>query len=74
MPLAARRPFTQFEEMTRQNLATYQNALSMFNPFAAGQKSATATGGGDDASEDLQDIKSQMAAMQQQLAALAGKK
>ncbi len=37
-------PVKQFEELTRQNLALFQQAATMFNPFAAEQKK-DATGG-----------------------------
>ena len=30
-------PFQQFEAMGKQNMAMFENAMRMFNPFAAGQ-------------------------------------
>ena len=33
-------PFQQFESMGKQNMAMFENAMRMFNPFAAGQNGA----------------------------------
>jgi polyhydroxyalkanoate synthesis repressor PhaR len=34
-------PFQQFESMGKQNMAMFENAMRLFNPFAAGQNGAT---------------------------------
>jgi polyhydroxyalkanoate synthesis repressor PhaR len=36
-------PFQQFESMGKQNMAMFENAMRLFNPFAAGQAAAAAT-------------------------------
>ena len=36
-------PFQQFESMGKQNMAMFENAMRMFNPFAAGQPLAGQT-------------------------------
>jgi len=72
-------PFGQFEEMGKQNMAMFENAMKMFTPFA-GQtntppKSGTAsteqenTPAADaaDPAEKLEDLQSKLNAMQQQL-------
>jgi polyhydroxyalkanoate synthesis regulator protein len=33
-------PFQQFESMGKQNMAMFENAMRLFNPFAAGQNGA----------------------------------
>lgn len=35
-------PFQQFESMGKQNMAMFENAMRLFNPFAAGQAGAAA--------------------------------
>ena len=67
-------PFGQFEEMGKQNMAMFENAMKMFSPFYAagenaseeGQASADTSAGSDDSSE-LDALKAQLAQMQQQL-------
>lgn len=69
---AGMNPFKQFEEMGRQNMAIYQRAMSMFNPFGpqgAGQggvPGAPATGEGEKPS-DLGSLKDKLEAIQKQL-------
>ncbi|MBL8645326.1 MAG: polyhydroxyalkanoate synthesis repressor PhaR [Rhodospirillaceae bacterium] len=62
-------PMQRMEEMGKQNLALFENAMKMFNPFAAQTK--TDTGGGTPAaapgSENLDSLKSQLDAMQAKL-------
>jgi polyhydroxyalkanoate synthesis repressor PhaR len=36
-------PFQQFESMGKQNMAMFENAMRLFNPFAAGQPGAPGT-------------------------------
>ncbi|MBX9947435.1 MAG: polyhydroxyalkanoate synthesis repressor PhaR [Reyranella sp.] len=38
-------PFQQFETMGKQNMAMFENAMRMFNPFRAGQPGAAAQAG-----------------------------
>ncbi len=38
-------PFQQFESMGKQNMAMFENAMRMFNPFRAGQPGAAAPAG-----------------------------
>ena len=69
-------PMQRMEEMGKQNMALFENAMKMFNPFA--QMNRT-TGTPPDAakpapepgkSEDIDDLKTQLNAMQAQLAKL----
>jgi polyhydroxyalkanoate synthesis repressor PhaR len=69
---------TGYEEQIRQNLALFDRAMKMFSPFPFnGAESDTPTGaapaGAEPAKDDLDQLKKQMAAMQEQLAALAKK-
>lgn len=70
-------PMKQFEEATRRNMELYEQAMAMFNPFAAGRggKPAETEEGkaGADAPADEDDIgklKGQLDEMQRQLDAL----
>jgi polyhydroxyalkanoate synthesis regulator protein len=69
-------PMAAFEEQAQRNMALFQQALSMWSPFAAGMPGAaakTASPAEDDASKDeqLADLRKQMEAMQKQLDAMA---
>jgi polyhydroxyalkanoate synthesis repressor PhaR len=67
-----------YEEQIRQNLALFDRAMKMFSPFpfrgeegeAGAASAASAT---EPAKDDLAELRNQMAAMQEQLAALAKK-
>ena len=69
-------PFDRFQEMSKQNIAFFEQAMKMWSPFRAGQP-----GGAPEAtpsaakpelkSNDLDDLKSQMQALQKQLESLA---
>ncbi|WP_119422015.1 polyhydroxyalkanoate synthesis repressor PhaR [Desertibaculum subflavum] len=68
---AGMNPFKQFEEMGRQNMAIYQRAMSMFNPFA-GQGGAPGAPGAPppaegEPSKDLDSLKDKLEAIQKQL-------
>jgi len=77
-------PFGQFEEMGKQNMAMFENAMKMFTPFSGqaegtqGNGSAPATqekqpnADADDPAEKLEDLQSKLNAMQQQLNQLSG--
>ena len=66
-------PFKQFEEMGRQNMAIYQRAMSMFNPFTGqpGGPGGIPGGGpaqpGSEAPSDLGSLKDKLEAIQKQL-------
>ena len=67
-----------YEEQIRQNLALFDRAMKMFSPFPfRGEEgeagAAPATAAAEPAKDDLADLRNQMAAMQEQLAALAKK-
>lgn len=76
-------PFGQFEEMNKQNIALFEQTMKMFSPFlaegengekpgAGGTKPTTPSAPQSDAS--LNELKSQLEAMQAQLNSLAGGK
>lgn len=64
-----------FDDQIRQNMALFDRAMKMFTPFAyRGDDPAAASPLPPRDDDALADLKKQMAAMQAQLAALAGKK
>lgn len=67
-------PFTTFEEMSRQNMALFESAMNMFTPMGQqpGQSDAEKPkkGASDD---DIDALRSQLAAMQERLDKLGGK-
>ncbi|HFD16064.1 MAG TPA: polyhydroxyalkanoate synthesis repressor PhaR [Rhodospirillales bacterium] len=75
-------PVKQFEELTRQNLALFQQAANMFNPFAGEQKPASGderreaeerAGEAADAQalgDEVRELRRQMEALQRQIDAL----
>lgn len=70
-------PMAAFEEQAQRNMAMFQQALSMWAPFA--QPGATPPGMGQSASEaakdeQLAEMRKQLAAMQKQLDAMGGDK
>ena len=72
-------PFGQFEEMGKQNMALFEQALKMLSPFGAAGAETPAPSTGPSAaapSEDprLQRLESQLEAMRQQIDALSRKK
>src|ERR1700679_2675808 len=68
-----------YEEQIRQNLALFDRAMKMFSPFPSGAEgkdpapAAEPTTAPEPAKDDLAELRKQMAAMQEQLAALAKK-
>jgi len=66
-------PFRQFEEMGRQNMAMFEQAMSMFKPPA---KTASDEGDGerDSESDELARLREQLQEMQRNLDRLASKK
>lgn len=78
-------PFGQLEEMNKKNMALFENAMRMFTPpFYKGEESgdtpAQAAPSAEEAAQqhqtvdDLQDMKKQLEAMQEQLSKLASSK
>jgi len=75
-------PLERFEEMSKQNMAFFEQAMRMWNPFKGGMgmpgmpgaPSAPASGGEKPAeapsANEITDLKSQMAALQRQIEAL----
>ena len=78
-PLATPPGMGVFDEQIRQNMALFDRAMKMFTPFAfrgdemAGGAPKTATPAAAKDEESLVEIKRQMAAMQEQIAALSKK-
>lgn len=69
-------PFNPFEEMGKQNVAFFENAMKMFTPFydKSGRPiQPTAGEPGRPSSSPLDELQSRLNAMQRQLDALAGK-
>jgi len=64
------------ENMTRQNLQLFENAMAMFTPFTAGGKGEAAgkTKPAAAPSEEVADLKEEMEAMRRQLAELSQRK
>lgn len=67
-------PFRSIEEMGRQNMAMFQRAMTMFNPFVnagepGGEKSAGTATGGEPAEVDV--LKTQLEELRKQVEALA---
>ena len=63
-----------FEEQIRQNLALFDKAMKMFTPFAYKPEDAPAAAPAPEpAKDDLAELKQQLQAMQEQIAALAKK-
>lgn len=69
-------PMERMEEMGKQNVALFENAMKMFNPFAQVDRSAEAAASSarpapeSSKSEDIDELKTQLNAMQAQLAKL----
>jgi polyhydroxyalkanoate synthesis repressor PhaR len=76
-------PFDRFQEMSKQNIAFFEQAMRMFSPFRQGQPGGQSGGQQGAAPEtapaakpepkgnELDDLKSQMQALQKQLETLA---
>jgi polyhydroxyalkanoate synthesis repressor PhaR len=72
-------PVDRFDEMTKQNMALFQNAARMFNPFAATAAGAAREEPGEQASaaparDDVAELKNQLAAMQRQIEEIGKKR
>ena len=69
-------PFQQFEEMGKQNMALFENAMKMFTPFYGGEENEASNKAGpkpqaqakpDAAEEKLHELREQLEFMQNQL-------
>ncbi|WP_430474249.1 polyhydroxyalkanoate synthesis repressor PhaR [Thalassospira lucentensis] len=76
-------PFGQFEEMNKQNIALFEQTMKMFSPFPHGTDAGQQDGsnpaqptapGAAKSDASLNELKSQLEAMQAQLNSLAGGK
>ncbi|WP_295811915.1 polyhydroxyalkanoate synthesis repressor PhaR [uncultured Nitratireductor sp.] len=69
-------PMKMVEEQTRRNIEMFQNAMRMFAPTppGAGQNAAAEDGAGEDAprSDDLKELREQIAAMQRKIDSMGG--
>jgi polyhydroxyalkanoate synthesis regulator protein len=71
-------PMDRFEEMSKQNMAFFEQAMRMWNPFKGGTPGATAAGSAGAAAkpaeapsaDEINDLKAQMSALQRQIEAL----
>jgi polyhydroxyalkanoate synthesis repressor PhaR len=69
-------PFDRFQEMSKQNIAFFEQAMRMWSPFRGNQGAEPGSAGSAPAkaepkSADLDDLKAQMQALQKQLETLA---
>ncbi len=82
-------PFGKFEEMGKQNMTLFENAMKMFTPFYAGGEPGSNSGGnpganagtnakapqaGESRNTDIESLKTQLADMQAKLERMAGGK
>jgi polyhydroxyalkanoate synthesis repressor PhaR len=66
-------PVGQLNDMTRQNMALWQQAATMFSPFPTARPSQEASTGSE-ADSDVEGLKRQIAALQAEVARLEGGK
>jgi polyhydroxyalkanoate synthesis repressor PhaR len=66
-------PFRQFEDMGRQNMAMFQRAMSMFNPFAATMENKDKPKG-EVPDEDLSNLREKLAVLERQIDNLSKQK
>lgn len=75
-------PFGQIEEISKQNMAMFENAMKMFTPFYVQNGEQPPAEGlaapqqpkSDDGDDDINELRSQMLEMQRKLDSLSGKK
>jgi polyhydroxyalkanoate synthesis repressor PhaR len=70
-------PFNQFEEMSKQNMAIFETAMKMFSPFYTEDeesKKSKEDGVSGARNEQLEDLRSRINKMQQQLDALSDRR
>ena len=63
-------PFRQFEDISRQNMAMFQRAMSMFTPFGAAEKEKAKP---EVADEDLSNLREKLAVLERQIDNLSKK-
>jgi polyhydroxyalkanoate synthesis repressor PhaR len=70
-------PFGRFEEMSKQNIAFFERAMRMFNPFQQAGKPAGGEGETppkpEQSEDQLKQLKSRLEALQREVSALADK-
>jgi polyhydroxyalkanoate synthesis regulator protein len=62
------------EDLTRQNLQMFENAMAMFTPFGTAKGAEPAGKGAAKPAEDISELKEEMEAMRRQLAELSQRK
>src|SRR5262245_18822912 len=62
------------EDLTRQNLQMFENAMAMFSPFGTATKTSEPSKTPAKPAEDIADLKEEMEAMRKQLAELSQRK
>ena len=62
------------ENLTRQNLQMFENAMAMFTPFGGAKTESKPAASSSKAPEDITDLKEEMEAMRKQLAELSQRK
>ena len=67
-------PFGQLEQMGKQNLAMFEQAMRMFTPFAGGTPPQAEAPAATESGPDMQTLQQQLNAMQAQLDKLGGDK
>ncbi|PIW28929.1 MAG: polyhydroxyalkanoate synthesis repressor PhaR [Rhodospirillales bacterium CG15_BIG_FIL_POST_REV_8_21_14_020_66_15] len=68
-------PFGQFEEVSKQNMVLFENAMKMFSPFYAegkGVKPKTNNSNGGQGAADIDEMRAKLEEMQRQLDSLSG--
>ena len=60
-------PMNRLEDMGKQNMALFENAMKMFNPFGAARNAAPPTSAPGAKSDDIDALRAQLNAMQSQL-------
>ena len=70
-------PFGNLDEMSKQNMALFENAMKMFAPFKTEQREAPASSGSDNSAEEaaeatsLDELKAQVDLLQKRIEALS---
>ena len=68
-------PFGQFEEVSKQNMVLFENAMKMFSPFyAEGKGPMPKPSNGEKGGADIDDMRAKLEEMQRQLDSLSGGK
>jgi len=67
-------PFQQFEEMGKQNMELFEDAMKMFTPFYGAAEQDSSEDEKPETGQDLDALREQLETMQKQLNAMKGKK